>query len=832
LRIVPRTASTYQPESFTMPNGEQAVVVRGGVILSVTGGGTSLDIEADRLVFWTKAGEGQRALDSMRGGQDTRATGDRRLEFYLAGNVELRHQQGKDIHTIRAEEMYYDVNRNVAIARHADLEMKDPSQPEPVHVVADELLQLGSDDFKAMKTDVFSSSLPSDPGFKINLNEVDIEKRKTVKTSLFGTEVIDRQTGQPKEIQQTFFTGRQVFFELQDVPVFYLPYLSGDVNEPLGPLQDVALNYDKVFGFQTRITLNMYTLLGLDPVPFTNWRGFVDYLDKRGPALGGAYSYNLAQIFGEDDKINGLFKVYGIQDRGKDILGSFRGFSDFEPLNILYTNGHPDYRGRMLFRQDAQDLPYGFTVQAQTSLLSDKNFLEQFYKVEFDTGPNQESFLYVKQQGGNAAWTGLTEGRIRNWVTETNWLPRADGWLLGTSFFDFLTYNVHGSAGYAELHPTHVSPFPVVPTDVFDNTGRFDVFQEISAPLPVGPLKVVPYGVIDVTYYTQDAVGDSRTRVYGGGGVRTSMPLSRLYPEASSDLFNVNGINHKMVWSANYYNAYSNTNFTLLPQLDRLDDDATDQARRDYLTNFIGTTTPVATAFNPGHGIFLARDPLFNVQTYAIRRLVDNRTDTLQSIEELQVDLRQRWQTKRGYPGMQHVVDWMTLDMSATYFPDSGRDNFSKPFAFCQYDWLWNVGDRTALTSSGWYDPIPQGPRVTTVGLFFNRTDRTTFFVGLRTLYPTLSEAVTGAVTYVFSPKYAVTGATTYDFGVGQAVSNILTFTRTGKDLQVSMGVSYTPQTNNFGFNFSIFPNILPMSQRTAMFGSTAAGSNSVQQSR
>ena len=58
-------------------------------------------------------------------------------------------------------------------------------------------------------------------------------------------------------------------------------------------------------------------------------------------------------------------------------------------------------------------------------------------------------------------------------------------------------------------------------------------------------------------------------------------------------------------------------------------------------------------------------------------------------------DVRQRWQTKRGYPGFQHIVDWMTLDVSATYFPNSVRDNFSQPFAFLEYDYVWNVGDRT-----------------------------------------------------------------------------------------------------------------------------------------
>ena len=52
-------------------------------------------------------------------------------------------------------------------------------------------------------------------------------------------------------------------------------------------------------------------------------------------------------------------------------------------------------------------------------------------------------------------------------------------------------------------------------------------------------------------------------------------------PDVQSDLFNVNGIFHKIVLSADYYNAHSNTPHTDLPQLDRLNDNASDQALRD-----------------------------------------------------------------------------------------------------------------------------------------------------------------------------------------------------------------------------------------------------------
>src|SRR5262249_33009054 len=139
-------------------------------------------------------------------------------------------------------------------------------------------------------------------------------------------------------------------------------------------------------------------------------------------------------------------------------------------------------------------------------------------------------------------------------------------------------------------------------------------------------------------------------------------------------------------------------------------------------------------------------------------------------------------------------------------FPHSQRDNFGERFAFLQYNWLWNIGDRTALESTGWVDPIDNGPRVFTVGAFLNRPDRTNFYLGYREIEPVESRAVTAALTYVFSPKYATTLSSTYDFGTNQSLANSLILTRMGSDLQVSLGVTYNALQNNFGVIFEILP--------------------------
>jgi hypothetical protein len=642
-----------------------------------------------------------------------------------------------------------------------------------------------------MRAEIFSSRLPSDPGLKVYVADTTVEESKVPKRSVFGP-VFNRQTGVQQTQEQRLFDSKDVFVEINDIPVLYLPFLRGDANDPLGPLDSVSFGYNNIFGARIATTWNVYDILGIDPLPGTKWRLDVDYLSLRGPALGTNFDYSGKSFLGLPARVEGLVKAYGIVDSGTDILGGGRGPEDH----------HPEGRGRLLWRENVQDLPEGFTLQTQLSVLSDKNFLEQYWKGEFDSDINQETFIYVKQQQNNWAWTILGEPYLRNWVTETEWLPRADGYLLGQSFFDVFTYNAHASAGYGRLRTTDVPPPPVEPTDVTTSTGRFDLWQELSAPFTLGAFRVVPYGVLDLTYYTRDLTGDDQARGYEGGGLRASIPFTRIYPCVESDLLNLNGINHKIVMSGNYFIANSDTSHTQLPQLDRLNDDATDQALRDI--------KPLEPAINPTNGFALLHSNLYDPQLYALSRLVDNRIDTLDSIQALQLDLLQRWQTKRGYPGQQHIVDWMTLDLSGTYLPNS-NDTGGANFSFIQYDWIWNIGDRTALVSSGWFDPVTEGinkgPSVFSLGAYLNRPDRTNFYLGYREIDVLNSEAITGSVTYVFSPKYAVTGSETYDLGTKLNILS-LTFTRMGSDLMVSLGVTYNSLTSSFGLTFDILPNV------------------------
>src|SRR5262249_43774405 len=149
------------------------------------------------------------------------------LEFYLAGNVEIRQRSAlptaRDTKTVRADEVYYDVNRNVAIALSAQLELQAqpiPGRPavprgnESGFVNTPDVPQLRTPKCEVVRAEFFSSLLPSDPGLQVSVGRALIEDKTVPRTGLFGNQLFDRTTGEPLTTKETIVTARNVFFEL------------------------------------------------------------------------------------------------------------------------------------------------------------------------------------------------------------------------------------------------------------------------------------------------------------------------------------------------------------------------------------------------------------------------------------------------------------------------------------------------------------------------------------------------------------------------------------------------------------------------------------------
>jgi hypothetical protein len=838
----------------------QKLLYTGGVIVSViyTSGDRGMqevEFAADNIVAWVKSKKKPAASGDLNAPLEGNSDGSE-VEMYLLGQVVIRQftagangQRNID-QVMRANEIYYEVSRNRAVAVNGHLQFHIDGLAGNMNLFADTINQLGPNEIQAVKARINASRRPSDPGIQYTTSESTFTRERKNRTNIFGIPYRNLLTGEPDFGYEQILTSYNVTPRIFDVPFFYLPRSKNDINEPFGPLAGFAFGNDQVLGFRAYFTWDMFKLTGLRGRPGDRWQLFTDYLSLRGGAIGSEYDYVGRDLFdlgprtgreGFDQPYNGLFRFYMLQDSRKNHVPNPR----FDTDNLGGGRGEepipPQWRGRVQWRHNQDLYENGTTflrVMAQTTYISDKNILELLYKNEFDTGMNQQTFAFINGEVGNLGGSLLVQDRFeRPFVTDTNWLPKAEGHLIGQSFLNFFTYSSRADVGYAELRPASIQPLPVTVTDRPVETGRFHWNQRLEMPFDLGPIRLVPYGMVDLAYYTQDIrnynggydrfaagggdkmfttflgptldkSGEARGRFVGAGGLEASMTMSRVYSDVKSDIWNLNGLNHKATWRANYYTAYSDTPYYQLPQLDRLNDDATDQNYR--------TTRPRQYDYvdyrDPKVSRELALSPLFDPSQYAIRRLVDNRPDTLDTMQVLQLGLNQRLQTKRGYTGAEHIVDWMTLDLSASIFPDPARDNYGNSYGFLEYDFLMHVGDRMSINSAGWVDPIENGTKYFNAGLNFNRPDGTNFFLTYRHIDPVGSRALIGSVSYQLNSKYSVSFATSYDFGFNQALFNQVSLTRVGSDASMLLGFTFNPIIGNVGFQFAIIPNFAGIS--------------------
>lgn len=810
IRIAPRNNTRFDFNVKPAGPNQQIITITGGVQVFVDDRDRIglLDMSTDRAVVWLRNVDAQGFLSGTRLGDGT----DGQIEVYLEGHVELRQEsvlgkQAGQSRLLKADQAYYDVSRNVALLLNAELVASQPGIPNDIHLRAQEIRQTAANRFEASQAAVYSSRLPSDPDLFIRAQATGLELREAPVRGLFGRTPTD-ESGNELTTTQLYGAAEDITLNALDVPIFYWPRIEGDLRDPLGPLEQVRFKADRIFGFGLLVDWDLFYLLGIDAPPGSRWRLETDYLSERGPALGTQFETAGFDLFDLPGRYQTLARGYVISDSGRDRLGPFR---DGDPPREL--------RGRFLFRH-RQEIAPDLTFLGQFNYISDRNFLEQFYKREFEEEFVQETFAYLKKQEDFWAVSILAQPNIRGWVTSTEWLPRVDGHVVGLSLFDRLTYFARASGGYANLEPSGditpaylATPFPLefqrtrplppasdLPHHSDIDLARLDLWQELDLPLDAGPVRIVPYGILDLTHWTDTLTSDPATRVYGGGGMRASIPFTRIYPEVCNDLLNVNGIAHKITLHGDYRYVQSNQNFRELPLLDRIDDDATDQARRDLRLHRLLTAVPGSSEFN------LATSPLYDPQLYALRRGLESSVENLDDLQVLRLGVRQRWQTKRGPFAHEHIIDWITLDLRGTWFPDADRDNFGHPFAFLDYDFTWHIGDRTTLLSAGWVDPYADGPRVWNIGMFVERPERLNFYLGYRHIDPVGSQAVILSNSLLLSPKYAMSFRTTYDFGRSESLGNALIFTRIGTDIQVSFGITYDALRSSLGFTFEILP--------------------------
>ena len=790
LRAYPRHSTPIHYDTFPTGDGQQVFVVTGGINLLVEdlNNGDFVRILSDRIVLWTR---GKLAGELSHGAE---TDGKQPLEVYLEGNVIIR--QGNIRTALAADQMavfgkqiYYDINAKRALILDGSVETYDPELGTPLFMKAAEIRQLTPAKFYATRASFTTSPFRGTPGYAFNAGDAVLEQvKEPIKNPFTGAEVIDPVSGAPLVRERYFATGYRNVLRIEDVPVFYWPYIRADVNDPLGPLETVKFGTTDNLGTYATVHLDMWQLLGLDYLPAadqSNWLFDVGYYGKRGPAGGSRFNYFASDLLGMSGPSYGNALTWWINDSGEDFLGRNR------------QGLQPPRSGRGRFRlQHHQQLPNDFTLIAEVSYLTDTNLLESFYEHEYDSGKDQDTLLFLKQARDDWAWTGLLQPRVNEFLPQNPWLPRFDGYLLGRSLLrDRLTYFNHSSLGYGLLRPPRQLPLV---TDARVDTARLDTRHELDLPLNLGDVQVTPFVVGQFTGYTDTPTANGLGRLYGAVGVRSSLPFWKAYPAAESRLLNVHGLAHKVSLNADYLLARANRDYTELPPLDQLDDDTSELVRRQNLIRQFGGVVP------------LEFDPRF----FALRNNVTTQPEVLDDMQNVRLSVTQHLQTKRGPIDDRGIVDWMILDMGTTIFPERNRDNFGELAGLLDYRYQWQIGGRTRLDSNMLYDPHDDTLNVSG-SMTLQRPPRTSFaaFYSYFQSGPFQSNYVGMSNSYRFSRKYAGAFTTGYDFESLDNVSFTFGLSRVGLDFVTSVGFVLNAGRDDFGFVFEVYPRVQARSQ-------------------
>ena len=791
-----RRDSTSPVNTTSAPNpnnpNERITVVEGGVRAVVESTeinqlapfqgdrNSRLTILADNIIQWST----------------TTLSGAEIVELYMDGNVVF----AKDGRTIEAQQMYYNVSTRQGTILDAQVLTKVPGYAGKVKLKADVIQQLDENNLQAIGA-AFTTSRLGFPRYWLQSEALSLTREpKPVFDEETGQQLFDPTTGQPQIGDDYFVQAESNRIYAGGVPVFYWPRFNTNLSDPGTYLRRFRIGNDNIFGFQLGTGWDLYKLLGRRKAPGTDWIGVLDYLSDRGLGFGTEFTYQQNGLFGIPGRVQGFYKSWYINDNGTDFLGQGRA-------NLVPEE---EFRGRSVGRH-RHDFGPGNVFRAELGFVSDRNFLEQFYEREWDTQKDAETGIWLERNIGTQSFNLTANFQVNEFFTQTSWLPRFDHFVIGQPLFgDRAVWHNRSSIGYGRLR---VAEPPTDPTDLAefdplaweaDATGvRFHTRQEIDFPVQLGPAKVVPYLLGDLGFWQEDINGDDALRGVGQVGVRASLPFWKVDPSVHSTLWNVNGLAHKVSLDLDAFYAESSQDLERFALFDPLDDDAQEHFRRRFLFNTFGLSAGDDVPLQFDERFFALRSGLQSNVTSPSAEIADD-------LAVVKIGVRQRWQTRRGAPGQQRIVDWITLDAETSFFPNDDRDNFGAGSGMFNYDFRWHLGDRVTVLSDGFADFFGQGLRTVSVGAYAERPEVGSIFLGFRSIEgPISSNILSASAVYRLSDTWGIKGGSQIDFGETGTIGNRLGVVYIGESFLWELGFNYDASRDNFGIRFGFEPRFI-----------------------
>lgn len=781
--------------------GDKRVVVATGHVTIRRG---AYEVTAERVVLWVPA-------EMERGGkmQDFG-------QVYAEGDVTLSGAQG----IVRADQVFEDRVSNRGLMANAEVRTSDPGMKIPFVFRGDEVRQLDERRYVA-KNGTITTDPYGKPHFKF--------KGKMMKLT----------RGQRADV----LSSTDNTFQIGDLPVAYWPFLSKDLRDDSWMLKNVGGGGSSSYGAFFLTEWDLYDL-GIYRNDWSTATLRLDGFTKRGVGIGGDFEYVTDYGFG-------FVKGYYIHDA-----------AEFDSSKLFIEQ--PD-RGRLRW-EHRQYLPNDWRFDTELSFLSDRGFLSEYNRQEFAEETPQDTFQYFRRLKDNAGLTLLFQEKINDFEDmtfkpEAGFTPdrqqqkfMADSYLESPLYdttlqrFPELGYHQIGQPVFGSLFsystdtrfdvvdlsydrqllrtlpesgtPMLVLPFgdTQVPLQNPPTTARLDTRHDLSAPLDLGPVRVEPMFSTRVQAESTSVEGldpnnpnsllegGATARALAGPQIVASANFWRVY-DVHSTLFDVNRLKHIITPQFRYENSAIVTEGP--EKLHNFDPYST--VRRipevfPFIEETLEPLTPLPTSFNDF-----------------------SRVETMDHMERVVVELRQRLQTKRGKPGYEETVDLAELRLDYTAFP--GSEGLNKEFKdvygdYIRGDLYWQVAKNVMLEArDNEWDVTTNQVNVANLGVRLEFPPDWTAYVGQRyirdarevwTIDPDTDEktyrgrgsrnvSILG-LEYTISPKYAVTFIEQFDWSSNQNNTTKVIVSRKVPGWVIDFVADVDPKDNNTSVSVQLTP--------------------------
>lgn len=784
-RIVPIEPVTMSMKRFRTeltPEGNIVAILTGDILLvQKDKDGGLLELQADRAVAFTPF----REMKDIELIEQLKAVEQAITGVYLEGDVRItrtpaRAQDGEQ--RLTANRAFYDFTTDRAVLTDVVLHTTDPRSKIPIIVRARMVRQLSRNEYTTEKAVLTSSSFHT-PSYSIGASS----------TYLRQTDFENELTG-----TRTQFLARNATFNIEGLPVFWLPAVGGTVTER-SALRSVTFGGGGGFGFGVLSEWGLFETLGKAPPKGLDAWYSLDYFSERGPAggldakYGGSY---VSETTLQPWSFEGELTSYIALDNGEDELGRRR-------LDIEHDN---DVRGRVFWKHQ-HFLPDDWQVQLTAGYLSDPTFLEEWFSKDFRTPQTLQTSLYAKRQRDSEVYTFLSTFQPNDFVSTSEFYqeqfeierPIELGYhRVGDSTAeDSLTFFSANSFSMLRMDPSEADlddlgfrgsnrgpgfESPGIPavgiTGVeTETTYRGDFRQELNWPVAVGQFRAVPYVVGRFTQYSESIEGGAEERLYVAAGLRLGTAFWRVDDSVKSRLFDLNRLRHVIEPSLNLYVSAQSTEM------------------QDLL-------------------------------------IYDEQIDRIADLGAISLAYNQRWQSKRGGPGRWRSVDVFKLNSQVNlFFNEPDEEDFpTASFRGIFYpalpeasiardsvnvDGQWQVSDSFSVMSDVQYN-LEEDELATWAAGFGVRQGRVNYNASIRHIGLDFTQVVNGntlvfekqdllsfGMSYELTAKYQLILRNDYDLTQERNDRSFVTLVRRFDRFfaSVSIRVDKVEQENAFFFN-------------------------------